>query len=611
MISKLKQYSIAELFRIIPYQVVYKSLFFKEKFFLNIFSSKWNSYCPQKRLDYTKFNNFYSRCNSNVDEISAEANAILEGKINIFNKIVDFNYKTDWLNDPLSQSKWSPDVFCMQAPVVQVGCNDVKFVLEVNKMNHLVQVALAYYHTKEEKYIEYIDNAIKSWMEQVAPGRSIANRIIMDLAFRILNLIQITLLCHTNETFNKRILPNILGITREHVDRIHLFSTPRWFKTGNGQNHVTGEMIGLILGQQFLQSYGIKSYKRQYKKEYEYLVEVLERTIAPSGTYLEQSSNYTRVVAEFLVCFDLFRSAFENTYTYKPYEEGKYTERILRYLAAINYHDYLPNIGDNDDARVLISFINKKRSVEYVFENENQNYDNNNYLDGSQWIYRSKDRNDVFIHCRIGKFTYVNELSGTHVHNDILSLNLGLKGEPVFIDKGCLFYNSGFEIIKEDRSFSSHNTVSIDGVELNNIFKNFYSDYPTSECTIDIKDNDKCKFSGILNYRGITQKRTIEYNGRTIVIKDDIIVGNNYENRGKIRYMLHPNIIIEKINGNIWLKNKNGFCLAQINIEGVNNIVTIEETFASSYANIRQTNVIEGFFIVNNDIHKIVTTIQL
>lgn len=611
MASKFKQYSIAQLIKIIPYQVVYKALLAKEKIVVKYFPEKWKSYDPKKSLDYTRFNEFYSRCNGTVDEICAEANAILEGEINIFNKIVDFNYKTGWLKDPLSKNWWSPNVFCMQAPVVQEDCNDVKYVLEVNKMNHLVKVALAYYHTNEKKYIEYINSAIESWMEQVVPGRSVANRIVMDLAFRIINLIQIILLCQKNETFNKRTLPNILGIIKEHVDRIHRFSTPRWFKTGNGMNHVTGEMVGLILGQQCLKDFGIKSYKRYYKTEHKFLVEVLDRTIAPSGTYLEQSGNYTRVVAEFMVCFDLLRTAFGDTYIYKPYEKGEYTKRLLRYLSAINYHDYLPNIGDNDDAIVLVSFKNKKQEVEYVFENESQNYSNDTYLDGSQWLYRSKDKNDIFIHTRIGKFTNVNELSGTHVHNDILSLNLGLKGEPVFIDKGCLFYNSGIEIIKKDRSISSHNTISINGIELNNIYKNFYSDYPTSECVIDIKEDDKCRFSGILNYRGVTQARTVEYNAETIVIKDNIVAGSYNGLTAKIRYMLHPNIVIDKTGSDIILKNSKGGNLAKMNINGVNEINVFEEDFAPSYANARQTNVIEGYFKLDKSVYNIITTIQL
>ncbi len=611
MISKLKQYSLKELIKIVPHQVLYKALLFKEKIFVKHFPVKWPICFPKKDLNYFNFNDFYIRCNDNIETTRKKADKILSGYINIFNKYYSFNHKKDWLKDPYSQNYWPANVFCMTASVLQNGCKDVKYVLEVNKMNQLVEVALAYYHTKDDKYIEYIETSIKGWKKEVIPGRSIANRIMMDLGFRIINLIQIILLCNNNDKFKEQILPHILGIIKEHVNRIHLFSTPRWFKTGNGQNHVTGEMIGLILGQQCLQSFGIKSYKKEYKKEYEYLVEVLERTIAPSGVYLEQSSNYTRVVAEFLVCFDIFRKDFDATFQYDKYENGQYTKRLLDYLAAINYHDYLPNFGDNDDARVLIAFRKEKEDVNYLFNEGSQRYNNDNYLDGSQWIYRSQDKNDIFIHTRIGKFTNVNELSGTHVHNDILSLNLGLKGKSVFIDKGCLFYNSGIEIIKKDRSISSHNNVSINGVELNNIYKNFYSDYPTSECIVDIKEDDKCKFCGILNYRGITQTRTIEYNAEIIVIKDCIINGNNKKNIGKIRYMLHPEIIAIKTNDNILLRSKTGNCLAKIDIKGIDWIDIIEEDFATSYANARQTNVIEGYFKLDKSTHNIITTIQL
>ena len=121
-------------------------------------------------------------------------------------------------------------------------------------------------------------------------------------------------------------------------------------------NHNTGEMIGLIIGQKILESYGIKSYAKSYPSEYRYLIEVLDRTIAPSGAYLEQSANYARVVSEFLVCFDMFMGVFGHPTCAKRYLEGNYTSRLLTFLYDLNYHDFLPNYGDNDDARVLIPF---------------------------------------------------------------------------------------------------------------------------------------------------------------------------------------------------------------------------------------------------------------
>ena len=610
MISKFKQYTIGELIKIVPHQILYKALLFKEKLLVKYFPSQWPVCLPKKILDCDKFIDFYMKCDDSIVKICKKADQILDGYITVFNKKYYFDNKKDWLKDPCSQNFWSATAFCMTAPVFQSGCKDVKYVLEVNKMNQLVEVALAYYHTNDSKYIEYIDESIKKWKENVIPGRSIANRIMMDLGFRIINFIQVILLCYKSDIFKKQVLPHILGIIKEHIDRIYLFSTPRWFKTGNGQNHITGEMIGLILGQQCLESFGVRSYKKYYKKEYKYLVEVLDRTIAPSGAYLEQSSNYARVVAEFMVCFDMFRKAFNNVYIYPNYEKGEYTKRLMDYLDAINYHDYLPNFGDNDDARVLLAFKKEGQVVNYLFNKYFHKYDNDNYLDGSQWLYRSKDKNDIFVFTRIGKFTNVKELAGTHAHNDILSINLGIKGRPIFIDKGCRYYNSGNDIIKEDRSVASHNSVSIENIELNNIYKGFYSEYPVSECIVDIKEDDKCKFCGKLNYRNIEHTRTINYSRDTIIIEDDIYVNDNVKRKGKLRYMVHPNIIIEQMDGYYILKEDKRSKIAKIMIDMVDSSNINKEEYSPSYANVEETNVIEAIFDVNNN-RRVKTIIEL
>lgn len=44
---------------------------------------------------------------------------------------------------------------------------DVKLVMELNKLYHLVVLACAYDYTKEEKYIYKIEEDINSWRKEV------------------------------------------------------------------------------------------------------------------------------------------------------------------------------------------------------------------------------------------------------------------------------------------------------------------------------------------------------------------------------------------------------------------------------------------------------------
>lgn len=608
--TSLKCYSIKELISIIPYQFCYKLLLKWENVLLNYSPKKWIILPPVFSINYNLFDEFYKRCNSNEKEIVAIADKLLEGEYVTFGFEYHFDHNKDWLKDPVSGICWNNNTFFSTAPTVQEGCADVKYVLELNKFNELVQVALAYYYTGNEKYICYIDEAIIAWRTVVKPGKSIACRIMMDLGFRIINLIQVILLCKDSIQFKEQTLPLILGIIEEHVNRIYKFSTPRWFKTGNGVNHVTGEMIGLIIGQLFLERCGIGNFSKKYPVEYKYLIEALERTIAPSGAYLEQSSNYARVVTEFLICFDIMRDALGHRAYCSAYNEGNYTSRLLQYLKDLSYHDTLPNFGDNDDARVLIAFREKGQEVDYLFKGHNVLGDLGKYLDGSQWVYRSNDDTDVYIFTRVGKFTYLREGAGVHAHNDILSILLNLKGRQVFIDKGCLFYNSGLDIRKIDRMIFSHNTVSLSGIEMNCIGNGFYFNYPYSTF-IDRTQDDNIIFEGLLSYYGVNHIRKIRYLKDRIIINDEIRTDFNQNKEGTINYLLHPDIKALKLNDeSIFLFDESGLQIANIRLEGVNMLQIMKVDYSPSYAVNKKTSCIVGEFSLN-DIQQITTYIDV
>ena len=597
-ISKIRQYNFARLVYIVFYKILYKV-------YLRIFRLFAPNDWSVKKLDKVIMDElcpdyFYTLCDSNTDHIIKEANLILAGKIELFGSYYDIDSVHGWLTDPISKKEWPHNFYFVTAPVRWDGLGDVKYVLELNKFNHLVRVALAFYYTQEEKYIDYILSSIEGYRNTIKPYRSVCQRIIMDMGFRIINLIQVMMLCSRSERFESSCSPLINGIIYDQVNSIRRFHTAKWFKTGNGNNHVTGEMVGAIVGTLWLEHFTIKVRKR-YRKYLNTLIKVLDRTIAPSGAYLEQSDNYTRVVAEFLVFFDFICDIISSkSLDLSDYKKNCYTGRLLQYLTNISYHDQLPNFGDNDEARVLIAWKPQVKNVDYLIKGYCRN--KIDYLDGSSWIYRSEDKNDVYIYTRVGKFAFFKEATRIHSHNDLLSLSLGVKGQMVFVDKGCYLYNQGADILIDDRSYSSHNTASIDNLEIDTIQCNgSYLDYPSSKCILTDKAKSRCVFEGLLEYKNVKQIRKIEYSDNVICVTDRFEGNNISEKKGKIKYILHKDLKAELVNNVITVTcSTNVEFRLQIEFEGVESIMLEKVSYSPAFAQKEDTVAIVGIINIKN-----------
>lgn len=594
-IIAIKQYRLSSLVKI---------TFFKLLYIIRLHSFKCHVPHSWSKKDSWLYgtialDSFYFQCDNHVDTILNKADAILDGKITLFGEDFTFDPIHGWLNDPVTGGVWNKNTYFADAPSNQEGLADVKYVLEMNKFNHLVRVALAYYHTHDKRYTQFITDSIIGYRETVKPYRSVVQRIVMDMGFRIINLIQILLLCKEDEEFQHDTAPLMNGIIFDQVNAIESFHTAKWFKTGNGANHVIGEMVGLILGQLWLQCNGIAKYDKKYKKEYAYLVDVLNRTIASSGAYLEQSGNYSRLVAEFLVMFDLLKDCMGHYGYYKPYEEGNYRCKLLQYVRDIAHHDYVPNFGDNDDARVLTAFRSHNEEVEYFLNDIKPSYQPDKYLDGSQWVYRSQDANDIYLFARVGQFTYFREGASIHAHNDLLALLIGVKGQAVFVDKGIRYYNSGTELRKTYSQIAAHNTISFEGIEMTKLGAGVSYHYPQCEyLNTDVKG--AVIFSGMLKYGDVEHRRTIAYLDGKIEIEDFVQMATNNVTEGSIHYLLEQHTKANK-NGEeivLFLPNKR---TVKVNIQGVELVELIPSNYSPAYGQSVETTMIRGLFKTNKE----------
>lgn len=591
-IHKIKQYKFNDLLIIFLYRLLYKCIIIKRHVNVALFFKKYPVIKSNttKKLDFGTYEHF---CYKNVRDISLKADRILSGEVLLFGKWFSLDYRKDWLKDPISGKAWPSGIYANEAAFEASGYGDVKYVLELNKLNMLVDVALAYSITKDIKYINFIGTALSGWKNIVLPERSVANRIVMDIAYRAINLVGVCVLCRDNDLFVKNIQPQILGILKHHESYMWDRLSSRWFKSQNDNNHNVGELVGIIITQMWL-SYMIGvSYKTKHKTELRYLNDVLDKIVAQSGGYLEQSGNYAKVVCEFLMAFEILSPILhlEDSKQLRRYSNSRYLQRLSKYLCNISYNDVIDNFGDNDGASVLPAFEKNIYSIKHIIDYTEQNQENRDYSDVSQWIYNSKNTDMLHVFMRAGRFAYYVEGAYIHAHNDLLSVILSAKGSPVFIDKGCLFYNSGISIKEEYTSYKAHNSVTIDGLNLSDIMAVGFKNYPSSKILSENHDKDSCEIKTQLQYRNIIHSRNLHYKDGTVSIEDIIEMEDDSIHNACLSFLLAPQLLTAVVNKNtISLKdtvNDNEFVL---NMEGVSNLSAVKDCFYPSYGIKRETN---------------------
>lgn len=594
--NKLKQYSLAELINIGFYKTMLKLRLKLESFTLS-----GREYERIKPITIPEIPALKSIYHIFIKPDVSKADRIVDGEIELFHK---WYLKQNWLKDPISNNLWPAHDFFASSKTKLNGYGDVKFVLEANKLNHLVTVATAYYTTKQQKYIKYIEQEIISWCSEVHYERSVANKIIMDIAFRAINLISISIICSENKYFTNNIYPTIHKILLLSKKQISNFSTPKWFKTGNGANHVIGEMVGLIIIRLWEAIIYNKNKPLNLKSEYKWLYDTLDKLISPNGIYLEQSANYSRLVCEFLVMLDIFENT-ANLHT----KTRDYLKPLIGYVTDLFRIDNHFNFGDNDGASVLIAFKSNISDISPLLKyqtylNKNTSPNLNKYNDDGQFLWQSNDSNQISMFIRHGKFNYFREGAAAHAHCDLLAILMNINGIPIFVDKGCYLYNSNKKQRFNDVSIKSHNTITIDNIEMTPFDgKGFYS-YPESEF-IQSDIHDSCIFSAKVKYSDITHARKIHYSLHELEIIDSISYFEEKEFTN--RFLLSEYIIpkIEENSNNINLYYQNNI-IATMKLENIDSIHCEADCYSPLYANQLDTHAIIAKGKIKND-KKIIT----
>ncbi len=449
---------------------------------------------------------FSTRFPGAVEQKCAAANTISKHSFDFLGTgPSDWGHPIDWHRDVKSDHRW-PEHFYgnFQGDVASGAGVDVKVPWELSRCHHLVVLAQAWYLTRQEQFATECFAQWESWLAANPWGYGVNWTSTLEVAIRAVNwLWAFGLLAGAPgwSPVRRTKLASSLGRHGRHIEH-NLEVGMRNGKVVVG-NHYLGNVCGLAcLG---LLCPELPDARRWRQVGCRALEQEMRRQVLPDGFFFESSTSYHRLAIEFFLIPALLTSRAGEAMS------AQYLERLESMLDIILYttrpDGSVPQIGDNDDGRLLIlsgypdwprhdhryllalgaaifqrddfkvaagSFVEElfwllgKEAVEKfdALQIEHKCPESRDFPAGGLYVIRSQDGRDYAL-VRAGSPTPTAPTA--HAHNDLLSLELWIAGEPVCIDPGTYCYTSDVEERNRFRSTAAHNTVMVDGQEINRI----------------------------------------------------------------------------------------------------------------------------------------------
>jgi uncharacterized heparinase superfamily protein len=370
--------------------------------------------------------------------------------------------------------------------------SDVKVPWELSRCQHFSRLGQAYWLTREERYAREFVEEVSDWLAANPWTRGVNWTCTMDVALRAVSWIWAFRYfadapsCRSHE-FRSAFLRSLFLHGEYVASNVEMSDI-------NG-NHYTVDGVGLVFLGLIFRGAAAAAKWLEAGKDIVY-GEILSQ-VWPDGVDFEQSVAYHRLVLEsFLTSYVCLRTAGEGV----PRAAWERLERMLEFVSAYTKpNGQAPLIGDADDGRVQkfgLQDVNDHRYLlstgAVLFRRPDFKTAAGFFSDESFWLLGPEGA-DAFETLPVappiqskafpdGGF-YVMRHADTHVivdcaevgmrgrgghgHNDILSFELFLKGANIVTDCGAYLYTASREWRNRFRSTAFHNTLQVDGEELN------------------------------------------------------------------------------------------------------------------------------------------------
>jgi hypothetical protein len=230
-----------------------------------------------------------------------------------------------------------------QRDVAVVG--NLKYVWELNRLQHLVLLALAAVWTGHGAYQEGIARQLLSWRAQNPFMRGVNWKSPLEAGIRLIAWASLAFLTRGIQPLEDLFSQCLKGTIYQHQYFIRKF----YSKHSSANNHLVGEMAGLYVGSVFWPWYRESSAWRSFARQK--LIEEINRQVEPDGVGQERATEYQLFILEFFLLAGALGQAIGD-----PFPQG-YWERLARMLtfltAITDRQGNLPLFGDGDSGQVV------------------------------------------------------------------------------------------------------------------------------------------------------------------------------------------------------------------------------------------------------------------
>ena len=413
---------------------------------------------------------------------------------------VDLGPRLPWHSDFKSghawdRRAWHEDLWAQVTREFGRG-RDVKVAWELSRLQHLPLLGQAFWLTGDRSFYAAFKDDAFDFIASNPPGRGVNWTCTMDAALRALNLVAAVDLFAAELARDRAAAAILLRALLAHGR----FVAAHLERADPAGNHYVADLVGLLAaGALFAGSEEGEGWRRLAASEI--AGECARQTLADGADY-EASTAYHRLMTEmYLVALLLFERAGGTPPDFRR-SVGRMSEYAAHYLKP---DGRAPQIGDNDDGRALVlgghrldrrdqrgllGLAGAALGEAALVRLAGDCWEDGLWLCGPRALAEAEAaagatgvsvtgavypragtailrRDDLYVFFEAGPVGL--EGRGAHAHNDTLSIEIQAAGEDLIVDPGTGGYTADLALRDRFRSTAAHNTVRVDGQEINPI----------------------------------------------------------------------------------------------------------------------------------------------